>query len=519
MKKQITFLLILVFTLFSTTAVFAQPGFTNLYLIGNASPSGWNIGTPVAAMVQDLTDANVFTWEGPLTAGELKISTFTGNWCDGQWLNASEANGPITATSYIYTTGCDGPDNKWLILPEEAGNYKITINLMNETIIFLKQSNDASLASLSLSTGLLSPLFDGAITEYTASVPNGTTSVDITAQPNDMYAGLTGAGTVDVSSGAAVASIIVTSADGSTKLTYTINIKVSDPYFSNLYLIGSATPNGWNIATPEAMTHDEVDTMIFTWEGSLIAGEFKMSTFTGDWCDGIWIVASQPDQVLFATDYMYRIGCDGADNKWVVSVEAEGYYIIRVNLRDKSISIENQMHDAELASLSLSVGTLSPVFDGLVTEYSAELPFGTTSVNVTAVERSMGAVVAGVGSVDVSSGSGKATIVVTAPDEYLTKTYTVDFTVSTSSTVAVKNSESLKTSVYPNPASEILYVNMGSESKGIVLIYSIDGRELYRSIQNECTSGVNLAKLNTTGYIFVKVITEKSNEVFKVVLK
>lgn len=610
--------------------VFAQPGFTNLYLIGDATPSGWNIGAPVAAMVQDQTNANIFSWEGPLTAGELKISTFTGNWCDGQWLNASEANGSIQATSYIYTTGCDGPDNKWLILAEEAGNYKITINLMDETINFAKLSNDASLASITLSTGILLPLFDAGITEYTASVPNGTTSVDVTAQPNDMYAGLSGHGTIDVSSGSAVVSLVVTSADGSTTKTYTINIKVSDPYFSNLYLVGGATPAGWNIGTPEPMVQDELDSMIFNWEGTLIAGEFKISTFTGDWCDGVWINASQSNQVLFATDYIYTTGCDGPDNKWVVPVEAEGYYLIRVNLREKSISIENQMHDAQLSYLSVSIGTLDPVFDGLVTSYSAIVPFGTSSVNVVAVARSIGAVVTGAGIIDVSSGSGKATVEVTAPDEYLTKTYTIDITVSVpyyenlyllgnattvdwnigapipmvqseedsmiftwkgelkegqfkistftgdwcdgtwikasqadqvitatdyiytngcdgadnkwsvsateageylitvnlrngsiviSSTTSINQNENIRTSVYPNPTSDILYINTVSELNATVSIYSIDGRELYQTSLSESLSAINLARLNTSGVVFVKVVTKKSNEVFKVVLK
>lgn len=111
------------------------PPYSNIYIVGDASPSGWNIASP-EAFTQDHTDPFVFVYEGLLTPGALKISTFTGDWCDGNWINSQNDSDDLTGTSYIVTSGCDGPDNKWAVTSENEGNYIITVNLKDETIRF-----------------------------------------------------------------------------------------------------------------------------------------------------------------------------------------------------------------------------------------------------------------------------------------------------------------------------------------------------------------------------------------------
>ena len=107
----------------------------NLYLVGDAGPNGWNIGSP-----EPMTrNGSVYTYTGPLTAGELKISKFKGDWCDGEWINAASADQAITNGSYITTKGCDGPDNKWRVTGAAAGNYTITIDLAAGTMTVTKQ--------------------------------------------------------------------------------------------------------------------------------------------------------------------------------------------------------------------------------------------------------------------------------------------------------------------------------------------------------------------------------------------
>ena len=111
------------------------PPYNHLFIVGDASPSGWNIGSP-EAFTQDSINPFVFVFEGLLTPGDLKISTFKGDWCDGDWINAPQNAYDITNTDYIVTNGCDGPDNKWTITSATQGIYIITVNLLNETIRF-----------------------------------------------------------------------------------------------------------------------------------------------------------------------------------------------------------------------------------------------------------------------------------------------------------------------------------------------------------------------------------------------
>jgi hypothetical protein len=113
------------------TAVAAP--FTELYMVGDASPSGMDIANPEPFM-QNPDNSSIFTYEGYFSPGEFKISTFTGDWCDGEWLNPSQANQDITGTDFIITKGCDGPDNKWIITEETEGRYTITIDFVTSSI-------------------------------------------------------------------------------------------------------------------------------------------------------------------------------------------------------------------------------------------------------------------------------------------------------------------------------------------------------------------------------------------------
>lgn len=97
----------------------------NLHMVGDAGPNGWNINNP-APMDYENGD---FVYTGPLNAGELKFSKYQGDWCDGEWVNAAENGQAITNTAFITTSGCDGPDNKWKLSSDDAGDYEIRINL------------------------------------------------------------------------------------------------------------------------------------------------------------------------------------------------------------------------------------------------------------------------------------------------------------------------------------------------------------------------------------------------------
>ena len=51
----------------------------------------------------------------------------------------------------------------------------------------------------------------------------------------------------------------------------------------HLYMVGDATPAGWNIDNPFEMTKDANDNFIFTYHGKLNVGELKFPIAKGDW--------------------------------------------------------------------------------------------------------------------------------------------------------------------------------------------------------------------------------------------
>ena len=87
-------------------------------------------------------------------------------------------------------------------------------------------SSDASLSSLLLTGGTLDPAFSPAVTDYTATVPQSSSSVDVSATANDGNASFTINGsnntTVALAVGDNTISIVVTAENGTTTLAYTI---------------------------------------------------------------------------------------------------------------------------------------------------------------------------------------------------------------------------------------------------------------------------------------------------------
>lgn len=134
---------------------------------------------------------------------------------------------------------------------------------------------------------------------------------------------------------------------------------------------------------------------------------------------------------------------DGADIAEDIMIDVTGKAIgthrvyIRVIDKEGKASIYQEAEfevravstDASLSAITLDAGKLDPVFDANISSFAALLPAGTKTVVVGATPNDTNATVTGTGTVDVSSGSGIANLVVTAEDGQTTRTYTINFTV------------------------------------------------------------------------------------------
>jgi hypothetical protein len=209
---------------------------------------------------------------------------------------------------------------------------------------------------------------------------------------------------------------------------------LEESYPAKIFITGDAMPCGWTIDSPEAMTPDADRYGVYSWTGTVSAGPFKFLQAWGSWnlcyvatTENEAIVPGQPHALIFEKDYSSG---GGNDYKFVVS-EA-GTYTLTVDLSAMTLTVftPEDLANADLASLTLSVGDLTPAFDPATTDYTALLPYGTTEVTPSATTAISAATLAGLEAVNVSSGTGASTITVTAADGTTVKPYTVAYTVA-----------------------------------------------------------------------------------------
>ena len=109
---------------------------------------------------------------------------------------------------------------------------------------------------------------------------------------------------------------------------------------STLYMVGDATPNGWDIGNPTPLQATEADPLTFGWEGELRTGEVKLCLTTGSW-DAPFIrpeVAGTPISKQNITGAKFAMHAGDPDDKW--KVEDAGKYRLTFDLRQWTMSTE-----------------------------------------------------------------------------------------------------------------------------------------------------------------------------------
>ena len=103
---------------------------STLYMVGDATPAGWDIGNPVALTPTE-EDPLVFVYEGPLYQGEIKLCLTPGSW-DAPFIRPLMDQASISSsnlTNEPFQMHAGDPDEKWRVTQE--GNYKLTFDLRN----------------------------------------------------------------------------------------------------------------------------------------------------------------------------------------------------------------------------------------------------------------------------------------------------------------------------------------------------------------------------------------------------
>ena len=229
-----------------------------------------------------------------------------------------------------------------------------------------EKNNDATLDSITVSEGILTPTFNKNTLNYTVNVDNDVTSIEILATATDSNATVTGTETKQLNTGDNIVTIKVTSESGSEN-TYTINViraKSSNNYLSDLKVNGQ-TVIDFNKEKLE-YTLDDVKGDVSSIEVSAITEDTKASvTGTGN--------------------KSLSVG----DNSIEVIVTAENGTTKTYTIKVKKLS-----NDTSLKSLTVTsdpMGTLTPTFTSTTYNYTYNYDSSVTSLDVTAITNDVNA--------------------------------------------------------------------------------------------------------------------------------
>lgn len=203
----------------------------------------------------------------------------------------------------------------------------------------------------------------------------------------------------------------------------------------------------------------------------------------------------------FWNDLPYSYNLDPTNTVALMVQEYGGVGIINT---DSTVSLSS---NANLSTLSASTGQLEPSFDPLSVYYVLGVSEGTESVTISAETEDPDASVTGTG--EYSELPGTATITVTAEDGTL-KIYEVEITLP----VATDEFAPDQISIYPNPVTDILYIN--NMNDGIIEIFNLNGSLIRQFDQKAETVSVDMKSM-PQGIYMIKIKSGNSTEVKKII--
>ena len=348
---------------------------------------------------------------------------YIGNSCPTPATNISGFGRWVSDNTSVTLTGCS-KGTVTIRLYEVGGTQKL-LNIYRVTV-----SEAASLTGLTISPGNLVETFTSSGTRYTAQVANNISRITVT--PTTTTPGATirvGTSTVSSGSGRAVnlsvgtnAISIVVSATGYTTRTYTITVTRA-----------AATP----VATLSGLTISSG-----TLAPAFASGTTPYTVQVPNNVSSITVTptTTTPGATIEIDDRVVSSGSGRAVNLIVgdtiirIEVAATGY-----TTRNYTITVTRAAATpvASLSALTISSGTLAPVFASGTTAYTAQVANNISSVTITPTTTTPGATIR-VGTSTVSSGSASGAVslsvgsnairIAVSATGYTTRTYTITVT-------------------------------------------------------------------------------------------
>ncbi|WP_169306626.1 cadherin-like beta sandwich domain-containing protein [Cohnella pontilimi] len=433
---------------------------------GSPTPSGYAVNVPlnvgsntitVTVTAQDGTtqkNYNITVNRAPssnanlsnlaLSSGTLSpaFSPFTTSYTTSVGNNVSSiAVTPSVAdnTASVKVNGSAAAGGSAVTVPLNVGSNTITVTVTAQdgmtqktyTVTVIRAlSSNADLSNLTLSTGTLSPAFASGTTSYTASVANSVSSITVTPTVADSAASVKVNGntatsgsavTVPLEVGANTITVLVTAQDGTTQKTYTVTVTraaSSNANLSNLTIsVGTLSPAFASGTTSyTASVANSVSSIAITPTVADSTASVKVNGNAATSGSAVTV----PLAVGANTITVLVTAQDGTTQKT---------YTVTVNRAASS--------NANLKSLTISSGTLTPAFASGTTSYTASVANSVSSIDFTptvadstaSIKVNGNATASGTAvTVPLNVGPNTIAVLVTAQNGTTQKTYTVTVT-------------------------------------------------------------------------------------------
>ena len=294
----------------------------HLYMVGDATPAGWNIGDPYE-MTRDAENKYLFTYHGKLRTGEIKLPLSKGDW-GATFVYAPAANTEINdkgVASDAIDIRKGGADNKWKVT--KTGIYTFAVDLRTRKLTVTYEGEEPAGPILPIESEWLS--FIGNATPY---------GWDIDGLKAKVQDGSAKFAVFDLTKHEIKVTKFVADAPAPA---------APSPWDTeNVYMIGSATPAGWSVDNGVSIT--KTGDHLFSIEVQLAEGEMKfMLNKDGFSGDKPYFFAPEENTVInesgVAKDGLfYGTESSYGDKKWKVT--KAGKYKLTLDLKNKKFKAE-----------------------------------------------------------------------------------------------------------------------------------------------------------------------------------
>jgi len=535
--------------------IITPPAPDSLFMVGDATPNGWDIAQ-ATELTKNPDNSEQFIYEGPMSPGDFKFPVNRNtDWAQDMYMRDTLIEG-----SFYHHIGGEADDSKWTIAADEGGTYKIVLDFKTLAISIKKIIETSAPEELYI-VGSATPIGwsidqaiqltkdpdDSNIFTYEGILVPGQFKFPVnrntdwgqdmmmkdTLNPGHFYHHIGGEAddvSWEIAEGDSGSYYILLDF-----VTMAIEITKLGAVPDTLYIIGSATAVGWNIDQAIMLSKNPDNPMQFIFDGELIAGEFKFPVNRQtDWAQDMMM-----KDTVNVGHFYHHIGGEEDDVKWEIAEGDEGIYHIVLDFTDMSIEISTV---GGIPDALYIVGSATPIgwsidqaieltknpddayqfiYNGTLVPGEFKFPVNRNTdwaqdmyMKDTINEGMFYLHIGGEpddNKWEIAEGEGGTYQVVLDFNDN-----TIEIELQTSMD---KHYGSSNYTVYPNPSSDFLTIDLGKQESATAVFYSMEGRKLYQTILESSITTLDLGNVQASGLLLLQISTDEKSEIVKVLVK